>query len=106
MVHKTVAQQCLTGSLKERVGDVAVLSTQEMLGILRVSRATYSRYRDELIKQEVEGFIWYFNVKGCDTIAGEYLFQYAKLVKQLGKTRADNRIKQHMEDFWNGKKNG
>lgn len=105
MVHKTISKQCLAGSLKERVGDVAVLSTEQMLEILNVSRGTYARYRDELVKQKIEGFVWYFNVKGCDTTAGEYLYQYAMLVKQLGKARADSRIKQHMEEFWQKKGN-
>lgn len=106
MGNSTIAQSFLTGSLKERIGDVAVLSTEQMLEILGVSKATYARYRDELVDLKLEGFEWYFNAKGCDRTAGEYLYQYAKLVSELGKARAKDRINQHMQDFFNGKKNG
>lgn len=89
-----------TTSLKDRFPDEIFVSTQEARARTGLSRDTLDRHRNDLIEVGLPEFEWYFYGKGYDYKSLEAIWQYAQLVKMMGKARAKDEIKQHMEEFW------
>lgn len=86
-------------SLAEKVGnhDIDFFPTAAMLFILGVNDTTLGRYRDDLLEVKCPSFQWHFYQKGCSRKTMEVLWQYAQLVKLVGRSQAKESISKHME---------
>lgn len=94
-------------SLAEKLGitNISFFPTATMLNILSVSDTMLGRYRDDLLEVKCPGFQWHFYQKGCSEETMEVLWQYAQLVKLVGRPQAKELIASHMEKYGVSSKN-
>lgn len=100
------SQQLSINSLDDVAPSIAYFTKTDMCSLLGVSISTLARYRDELLEINIPRFEWTFYSTVCDRTSVEILYQYAQLVRMRRKEIAKDTITKHMEDFFNGKKNG
>jgi hypothetical protein len=89
-----------TTSLREKIGDVAALSAEQIANISGISMRTLNRYQEQLRELELPGFNCPKNTRSIDTIAAEYIYQFVQIAKALGPTRAADKISLHMQEFY------